>query len=254
MNNGFEVVLIILIVTILLVALALLNARQSAPKRARAASRQEALFELGFTPLDPSPQALVERIAALQPQRSRDQVALRDVYERPVTGGRAYLFDSIDADNDGPSWLGSGSLAIISRSLGCPAIVVLPRPQAQSPLGQGPLGPMVSGLLDRAYALITEHSGMVRTSFPDDIEFDERFAVLGADARAVEAFLTPQRRTALLTLPPDVVVAARQDTLMLSAFATPGAGTSDIDQVQSRREFGETLLDAFAARSPSESP
>jgi hypothetical protein len=111
---------------------------------------------------------------------------------------------------------------------------------------------MVGGLLERAYDLVTERGGLVRTSFPDDIEFDERFAILGTDAGAVEAFLTPARRTALLTLPQDVVVVARDDTVTLSAYATPSAGVTDIEQVQSRRELAEALLVALAARSPSD--
>ena len=224
-----------------LVAIIALSLWASGVRRQRTGSRQEALFALGFTPLDPPPDELRERVAALQPHRS--QIMLRCVFGRPSTSGHAYLFDSIDAENDDASFMTSGVLAIASKALRSPAFTVLPRPEAR---GSGSLGSLMDGMLELTYALLANR-GLVRVPVPDDPEFEQRFVVLAAEPWVTEVFLTPGRRTALLALSQGLVAAACQDTLMLSAHTPSGGSQPTVDEIGSRLELLEKLFEAMVA-------
>lgn len=223
-----------------LAAIIALSIWASRVRRQRTGSRQEALFALGFVPLEPPPAELRDRVAALQPHRSQGQVTLRSVYGRPIEGGQVYLFESIDAESDDVSFLTDGTLAIASKALRSPTFTALPRLETR-----GSLGLLMEGMLERAYAILADRGGLIRVSFPDDPEFEERFVVLAAEPGAAEAFLTAERRTALLTLPKDLVVAAHLDTLTLSAYARPGGMVNSepgVDQIGARLELLQKLF------------
>jgi len=223
-----------------LAAIVALSFWASRVRRQRTGSRQEALFALGFTPLDPPPDELRDRVAALQPHRN--EITLRDVYARPSPGGRAYLFDSTDTESDDASFMTSGTLAIASKALHSPAFTVLPRLETR-----GSLGLLMDGMLEHAYALLADRGGLSRVPFSDDPEFEQRFVVLAAEPGAVEAFLTPGRRTALLALPQGLAIAAHLDTLTLSAYAPSGGSQPTVDEIGSRLELLEKLFQAMVA-------
>jgi hypothetical protein len=180
--------------------------------RRRRTEREDDLAALGFEPIASPPSALCNALAALQSSTQGQTTTVRNLYRRPTPDGELYLFD-IEGGDGGRIWLGAGTLAALIPGLDAPSLVLLPNtPEASQGLAQA--------ALQRALDLVGGMSGMARIPFPDDIEFDERFVVMGDDESAVRTFLTGARRTALLELPPAAAFTTKGDLIALSPYPT----------------------------------
>lgn len=176
--------------------------------------REETLFRLGYTPVTPAPQQLVDRIAGLRRPGSQ-KVELQRAFRRPIAGGEIYVFDLVDAGGDETSSIADGAVAIVSPVLDLPRFTIVPH----FDFG-GRASGMLMQLAERAISWAAARSGLEEISFEGDLEFNAAFITLAEDPEATTAFLTGQRRTELLQMERRYVIDAEGNTLMMSRNPT----------------------------------
>ncbi len=225
----FAVAAIVIVVVTLLVSAVGLTRR-------RRATQHDLFTGLGFMPVTPPPPDLLDRIAALQPHGRRERLHINDVYHRAISGGDAYLFDLVDDDSEGQAWAGGRALAVVVPSLALPFVALQPKLRLAERLG-GLLGTA----LERAMMFATARAGLVQVDYPDDLEFGERFLVIGKSEPEVRGLLTGRRRTALLELPGALMLTTNEDTFALSLVSPEASDETATASVQVLLEAAERV-------------
>jgi hypothetical protein len=219
-----------------LIAAALIWA--AAASRRQRADHASTLAGLGYHVVEAPSAALLDGLAALQPNSAAPRPSTRYVARRITPDGELTVLDAEMAGEGGLPWLGGGTLAAVMPGLSTPRLALLPGTVRNT-------GALAHTALLRALDLFGSMSGMARVAFSDDVEFDDRYVVLSDDEGAAYRFLTGARRTALLDLPEWVAVTAGGDLLVLSMYPPQRASSQRLAKLQDLNAAAERLLAAM---------
>lgn len=190
--------------------------------RRKAGERRQRLLEQGFAPLDPPDEALIESIAGVYAMRPNRRVELRDVYQRPIPGGRLFLFDAWDVGGRENDIAGRGVVALQSPSLDLPPFMLWPLPEMGA-AGGGFLARAAQGLMDRALDWAATYSGMQRYRLADlstdgsAAEFDEHYLLFGRDPSRLGALFARALPARLASLGSSYALHGAGDLLFVEA-------------------------------------
>jgi hypothetical protein len=175
----------------------------------------------GFLVMESPPEAIVNRIRALQPNKTGN-VRVSRVSQKKIQAGELYLYDgtipSIDSDTNLED-----RLIAVSPLLHLPQFALYPLPQ----LG-GKWGNMMSDMVGSATEVAGKYTGLKRVrlmAFPD---FDKKYTLLAKNEEQVRAFFTAERVQSLVSLDSTVALYAVGDSLAITAVNAQGKNADDV--------------------------
>ncbi|MBN1248129.1 MAG: hypothetical protein JXC32_10760 [Anaerolineae bacterium] len=234
---GLIIAFVVIAVVFVAVVVAVASQRRSEE------NREEALLRLGYEPVRPPPQELVDRILSLRRSGGHQKLELRQVFWRSIAGGEIYVFDLLDTAGDETSSLVDTALAVVSPALDLPRFTVIPR-LALSGQANG----LLARLADKALAWAASRAGVEEITFDGDLEFNEAFITLTDEASAASTFLTDRRRTEILQMERRYVIDAEADTFVLSRNPSEQQTERPLsERTFEQREDAERILSWFGS-------
>ncbi len=214
-------------------------------ERRQRRDRHDELLSFGFTPLPAAPTELLRRVGSLRngdPLRDGDtpqEVVLRRVYHQPMAGADMYLYEMQSSDSGSSTGRLSSDLAVIAPALRLPRLTLVPHFSLH-----GAMGDILGGLAKNAVNSAHLRMGLLPVKIDDPPSFTLHYAVMGHDAGAVRAFLTPARLLDLLALDRKYAIEGEADIFVIS--------TAMAELMTVRGSEGHGLIDAYTLRQDAE--
>lgn len=173
-----ETTTLIVLLLILLVFAGLIVFSITSGRRARKTKAQMA-HTLGMTPVEADATLLAQISALYQTPGNRPRHSLHNVTRRSLPDGELFLFDLVDRDTEGDSWIERQAVAIRSNTLRLPPFQLYPRVD----VSKFSLGGLTNAMVEWGISKVG-----TQVNFPEYPAFQARYAVTSAAPEAVRRF------------------------------------------------------------------
>ncbi len=150
-------------------------------QRGRTQAKRQRAAQLGLSPVENPPPALLERLARLRQSSSGEKASLKNIFTRRLPDGNLFLFDLETSSGEDSSSLTEDMILVISTSLNLPRFGIFPKPAAS-------LG-IAGGLVDKLLQWMISRSHLVLVPVSQPRAFAERYALLAESQAQVSALI-----------------------------------------------------------------
>ncbi|MFZ6027715.1 MAG: hypothetical protein ACOYYS_08375 [Chloroflexota bacterium] len=233
---AFAAIALVVAAFVVMVILAVASGRKQAEQS------QQAAETLGFTPLEPPPAAIAERLLPLHQKGYHKILEIRDLHRQNHPGCTLYLYDVWDVSDAGHDRDAAAVIALVAPDLDLPHFLLFPKVDVV-----GWAGSMANQFIEK---LIGLHARVI--DFDERPNFSQRYLVSGDDEVAVRRCLNGPVLAALTQTPlKNLIVSGWGDALMVMMENTGTAQEDASASVSARRAIALTLYERMRAHPPN---
>lgn len=156
-------------------------------ERRKNSDRENFLSRLGFTRLEAAPE-LLSRLDQIYRRNPKQNFELPAAFRKQTAQGMFYIFDLVETSGDENSYLGSGSVAVITPDLRLPRFLISGRM-----LFPGKAAGWMVGAAEKVIGWAAAQGGYTRLNLDEFPEIDQKLMVLAEDEFTAHDFLTRER-------------------------------------------------------------
>ncbi len=215
MNSSAVVIIVIFVIAVFLIALRIM-------RMDKIDQREKRRQRLGFIPIElSSSQALINRILALQPNKTENLRVTR-ISRKTILDGDLYLYDAFKPSIESDVFQ-EDTLIVVSPLLRLPHFALFPLPTLD-----GKWGSKMNDLVGNVAGLAGNIAGLHRchlAAFPD---LDRKFTLVAENEEQVQAFFNAERAQIFASLDPILTVFAAGDAIQVDAMYVRGKNADEI--------------------------
>ncbi|MEJ2447340.1 MAG: hypothetical protein P8Y37_05285 [Anaerolineales bacterium] len=188
---------------------------------------------LGFQAPESTPTRLQSRVEDLYLNQKEGELALENVYYRKELDQDLYIFNLYNTQGEG-SELGQDIFGMISSQLALPHFSLITIPDFDH---DSLIGSLMDKMLDKVMDLAQNHLGLERVEFPDQPDYQDRFAVFSRYPAAAMDFLIENRLSSLRNESLPLQIAGSSDFLTVDFSISSAASNNNQDLIAQYNKF-----------------